>query len=50
MLSWDGEVINDDEFLLLYNVFHSKNPDFPHKMYPVFSLDAMDEVECKAEF
>ena len=50
VLSWDDEVISDDEFLLLYDVSQSKNPDFPYKMYPVFSLDAMDEVECKAEF
>ena len=45
----DGE-IDDDEFLVLWQVYQSKNPDFPYEDYGQFSLDEMDETECRAEF
>ena len=45
----DGE-IDDDEFLVLWQVYQSKNPDFPYEDYGKFSLDEMDETECRAEF
>ena len=45
----DGE-IEDDEFLVLWQVYQSKNPDFPYEDYGKFSLDEMDETECRAEF
>ena len=45
----DGE-IDDDEFVVLWQVYQSKNPDFPYEDYGKFSLDEMDETECRAEF
>lgn len=45
----DGQ-IEEDEFLLLYNLNKSKNPEFPYQSYNKFDLDLMDEAECKAEF
>lgn len=48
--SYDDELIDDDEFLLLYNAYISKNPEFPYDENRKFDLDEMDEFECKAEF
>lgn len=45
----DGE-IDEDEFVLLYDMNRSKNPEFPHESYERFDLDSMDPSECKAEF
>ena len=45
----DG-VIDEDEFLLMYDANTSKNPVFPYENYERFSLDNMDPAECKAEF
>lgn len=45
----DGD-IDDDEFVLLYDLNRSKNPEFPHENYERFDLDSMDPSECKAEF
>ena len=45
----DGE-IDDDEFLVLWQVYQSKNYDFPYEDYGQFSLDKMDETECRADF
>ena len=45
----DGE-IDDNEFLVLWQVYQSKNPDFPYEDYGQFSLDEMNETECRAEF
>ena len=42
--------LNDEEFLLLYDLNRSKNPDFPYWKYPVFDLDGLDESECLANF
>ena len=46
VLLYGDEIISDEEFLLLYNSFISKNPEFPHEI----DLDSMNSVECKAEF
>ena len=48
--SYFDDVIDDEEFMLLYDVAFSKNPEFPYKEYGNFSLDEMDENECQAEF
>ena len=42
--------ISEDEFLLLYDVNTSKNPDFPYECYGSFDLNKMDVSECLAEF
>lgn len=45
----DG-LIDEDEFVLLYDLNTSKNPVFPYANYERFELANMDEAECKAEF
>ena len=48
--SYNDGLIDDDEFILLYEGNFSKNPEFPYEDYERFDLDVMDDVECKAEF
>ena len=43
-------ILSDLEFLLLYDAFKTKNPEFPHGNYERFDLDSMNSAECKAEF
>ena len=50
VLLYGDEIISDEEFLLLYDSFISKNPDFPHENYQRFDLDSMNSAECKVEF
>lgn len=50
LLAYDDEIIDDEEFLLLYEQHVSKNPCFPYEEYEKFDLDVMDPEECKAEF
>ena len=38
----DGD-ISEDEFLLLYDVNKSKNPDFPYQNYEHFDLERLHE-------
>ena len=43
--------VSDEEFLVLWENYESKNPDFPWDSYDPFTLKNMrDEAECKAEF
>ena len=49
LLYYDQEIIDDDEFLLLWEQNLSKNPCFPYGEYESFDLDALDPAECKAE-
>ena len=48
--SFDDGDISEDEFLLLYDVNTSKNPDFPYECYGKFNLNDMDDSECLSEF
>lgn len=50
VLLYDNESITDEEFLILYESYWSKNPDFPYSLYPRFDLEQMEESECLAEF
>ena len=50
ILLYADNIVSDEEFLLLYETFSSKNPDFPHGNYERFDLDSMNSAECKAEF
>ena len=43
-------LINDEEFLLLYNINTSASPDFPYWTYDNFDWDSLSDEECKAEF
>ena len=44
----DQGMVNDEEFLLLFDLYESKNPDFTYDSYPVFDLQEIDEAECVA--
>ena len=45
----DGDV-SEDEFLLLYDVNTSKNPDFPNESYGKFDLNDVEDSECLSKF
>ena len=45
----DG-IIDEDDFMLLYDINQSNNPAFPHENYKLFNFDALDPVECVADF
>ena len=50
ILLYGDNVLSDEEFVLLYDAFKTKNPEFPHGNYERFDLDSMNSAECKAEF
>ena len=50
LLVYDGEIISDEEFLVLWESYHSRNPDLPHSPYARFVLEDINEAECSAEF
>ena len=50
LLGYVNNVVSDTEFVLLYDAYQSKNPDFNHHQYGPFNLDDVDSAECKAEF
>ena len=45
-----GGISDKDDFMLLYDTNQSKNPEFPHENYELFNFDALDPVECVADF
>ena len=50
IISYDDGFIDDEEFILLYDLYSSKDLDFPYDVYAPFDLDEIDEAECVAEF
>ena len=50
LISHSTNLINDEEFFMLYNHNTSKNPDFPYSNYQQFDLENLSYEECKAEF
>ena len=44
------DMLDEDEFLLLYDINKPKNPEFPYWLYPKFDLENYCEDECKAIF
>ncbi|XP_068752999.1 uncharacterized protein [Montipora capricornis] len=50
LLSHTSNFIDDEEYLLFYDLFDSKNPCFPYEDYSMFALDEMTDSECLAEF
>ena len=50
LICHQDDLISDEEFLLLWDANTSDNLDFPHELYPQFSLDDMETGECKAKF
>ena len=43
-------LIDDEEFVILYNLNSNKNPDFRYWKYDHFDVDTLDDAECNAEF
>ena len=41
---------HNEEFLFLYNINQSKNPDFPYSVYDSSDLDKLTDHECMAGF
>ena len=50
LYAYDSSIINDEEFVLLYDINTAKSPDFPYWNYEAFELDDMSDGECQAEF
>ena len=44
------KVLNDAEFLLLYDLYRPQNLDLPCDLYPYFDFQNLTEDECVAEF
>ena len=44
------EIIDEEEFVLLYEAYRPSNLPFPHSAYEKFSLANKDPAECKADF
>ena len=49
-LSHTSNFIDDEEFLVLCDLFEWKNPCFPYEDYSPFNLVEMTESECLSEF
>ena len=49
-LAYDSSLINDVEFLVLFENYASKNPEFAYDYYTRFELENMQNNECLAEF
>ena len=50
LISHSQNLINDEEFMLLYNINKSKNPDLPYWKYDNFDLENLTDDEYQAEF
>ena len=50
IISYDDGFINDEEFVLLYDLYSSKDLDFPYDAYAPCDLEELDDAECVAEF
>ena len=50
LISHDEGVINDEEFLLLYDLNRSNNLNVPDNSYPGFDFDDLEGDECLSEF
>lgn len=48
--SYFADEIDDEEFCILYDANHSKNPEFPYEDFGRFELEELSEAECQAEF
>ena len=50
LLSHGDNLIDDEEFLMLYDINKSKNLDLPYQNYEKFELENLNEDECRSEF
>ena len=44
------EIIDEEEFVLLYEAYRPSNLPFPHSAYEKFSLANKDSAECNSDF
>ena len=44
------EIIDEEEFVLVYDTYRPRNLPFPHSAYEKFSLANKDPAKCKADF
>ena len=49
LLTFDQQLLDDEEFVLLYDLNTSKNPDYPHWNYDRFDLDNWTYDVCKTD-
>ena len=49
LLTYDQQLINDKEYILLYDLSTSKNSDYPHRNYDRFDLDVWTDDEYKTD-
>lgn len=49
-ICYDSKMISDEEFLISYEKFQPKNPDFNNENYPAFDLDDISSADCYADF
>ena len=50
LLSYDANLTSDEDFIIFYELFSTRNPDFAYDSYNRFDLDEMNDDECNAEF
>ena len=50
LLANEENQVNDEEFLLLFDLNGSRNLVFPYWKYNRFNLDELENDECKAKF
>ena len=50
LFALEEELIDDEEFAVLYEEYKPKNLPFCHSDYEEFSLENKDPAECKADF
>ena len=50
LFGYYDNIIEGQEFLLLFDLNRSRNPDFPYWSYAEFDLDKLNEDECIANF
>ena len=50
LLAHSEDLIDDEEFALLYDLSTSKKPDHPYWKYEPFNLESLSDSGCKNEF
>ena len=48
--AYGESVLDDDEFVLLYDAYKPKNRDFPYYSFTDFDLDIYNDDQCESEF
>ena len=50
LLAHDQNIINDEEFILFYDINTSSNLGFSYWQYPSFNLEDVSDAVCTASF